>query len=124
MGRGAIMFKVGEWNKISMTVRLNTPGVTDGGLEIKHNDKTVIKYDKMNWRMFDNIFIEGVEVSTWFGGSDNSWGAPYDTHIMLRNFRAWRRDPPAAVGVRAAEAPLEWQSRQVLEAEEMLDVGA
>jgi hypothetical protein len=130
-GRGTFQFKRGEWNKITMSVTLNTPNVTDGSLEIKHNDIVVIRNDKVNWRQYDNIFIEGVEVSTWFGGSDNTWAPAYDTHIMLRNFKAWRKDLPIARTARNSVSAAElsrmqemMREGQMIEEEEMSDVGA
>jgi hypothetical protein len=38
--------------------------------------------------------IEAVEFSTWFGGSNSGWGPPKDTHVLLRNIKVWRDDPP------------------------------
>lgn len=93
-GRGAFVFQKGEWNKLYMNVTLNTPNVTDGILEIRHNGKRAIYYDKMNWRQSNEAKIEALEFSTWFGGSDTSWGPPKDTHILLRNIKIWRNDAP------------------------------
>jgi hypothetical protein len=96
MNRGAFRFQKGEWNKIYMNVTLNNPAnVTNGILEIRHNGKRVIYYDKMNWRQYSNYNLEAVEFSTWFGGSDTTWGPPKDTHILLRNVRVWRDDDPS-----------------------------
>jgi hypothetical protein len=90
-----------------------------------------IRYNKLNFRQWGNISIEGVEACTWFGGSDNTWAAPYDTHIMLRNFKAWRYDPPAAASAPARKSEAEMREMinmmgegQMIEEEEMIDVGA
>lgn len=94
-GRGSFHFQRGAWNKVTMTMRLNTPTEKNGMLRVKFNNEEVIRYNKMNWREFENVFVEGVEFSTWFGGSDETWGPPYDTNVMFKNVRAWRGDPPA-----------------------------
>jgi len=52
-GRGVFTFKTGQWNKIRMTIGLNTPNVTDGLVEIKFNDQVVLSYNKVNWRQKD-----------------------------------------------------------------------
>ena len=122
MGRGGFTFNRGQWNKITMTLILNSPNVTDGVLEVKHNDRVAIRYDKVNWRQIESIWIEGVEVSTWFGGSDDTWAPPYNTHIMMRNFRAWRSDPPAVPTARSAALMFSGDMEQVLEVEEMTDI--
>jgi len=49
-GRGGFEFQRGQWNKIYMNVTLNTPNVTNGILEVRHNGKRAIYYDKINWR--------------------------------------------------------------------------
>ena len=48
---------------------------------------------------FADAKIEAVEFSTWYGGSDTSWGPPRDTHILLRNIKIWRGDLPSAPSV-------------------------
>ena len=45
--------------------------------------------------------IEGVEISTWFGGSDNTWGPSKDVYTMFRNFKLWRDDAVAPVSAQA-----------------------
>eukprot|EP00889_Picochlorum_renovo_P003235 jgi/Picre1/30265/NNA_005631.t1 len=92
--RGGFVFRKGEWNKIYMNMTLNTPNVTNGILEIRHNGRRAIYFDKLNWRQTDEAKIEAVEFSTWFGGSNSGWGPPKDTHVLLRNIKIWRDDPP------------------------------
>jgi len=51
--RGGFVFQKGEWNKIYMNVTLNTPNVTNGILEIRHNGRRAIYFDKINYRQTD-----------------------------------------------------------------------
>jgi len=94
MGRGTFQFQRGQWNKITMTLGLNTPNVTDGLLEIQFNNQLVLRYDKMNWRQYPNVVTSGIIISSWFGGGDSSWAPTKDMYALFRNFRAWRNDPP------------------------------
>ena len=48
--RGGFVFNRGEWNKIYLNVTLNTPNITNGILEIRHNGRRAIYSDKINWR--------------------------------------------------------------------------
>lgn len=48
--RGSFVFQKGAWNKIYMNLTLNTPNVTNGIVEIRHNDQMALYYDKINWR--------------------------------------------------------------------------
>lgn len=50
-GRGSFKFRRGEWNKIHMSLTLNTAGQADGKIEMQHNGVTVLSYDKMVWRL-------------------------------------------------------------------------
>ena len=62
MERGAFRFQKGEWNKIYMNVTLNNPAnATNGLLEIRHNGKRVIYFDKMNYRQLSDYKLEAVE---------------------------------------------------------------
>lgn len=95
MERGAFRFERGAWNRISLNVTLNNPAnATNGILEVRHNGRRVIYFDKMNYRQLSDYKLEAVEFSTWFGGSDTSWGPPKDQYVLLRNIRVWRDDDP------------------------------
>lgn len=48
--RGGFVFQTGQWNKIYVNVTLNTPNVTDGSIEVRHNGRRAIYYDKLNYR--------------------------------------------------------------------------
>lgn len=55
MERGAFRFQKGEWNRISINVTLNNPAnVTNGILEVRHNGRRAIYYDKMNYRQLED----------------------------------------------------------------------
>ncbi len=84
-----------------MTIGLNTPNKTDGLLEVRHNDQIGIRFTKMNWRVSSDAVIDGLEISSWFGGSDATWAPPKDQYTLLKNFRLWRNDPPAMGGARS-----------------------
>ena len=36
------------------------------------------------------MYIQGIEICSWFGGSDASWCPHKDTYTLVRNIRAWR----------------------------------
>lgn len=100
-GRGAFYFKRGEWNTLRLGIGLNTPNTTDGTMEVWHNGRRAIYYDKINWRQ-KNAAVEAIEVVTFYGGSDSTWAPSTPQHLMFRNFRAWRADPPSKAKTLAA----------------------
>jgi len=89
-GRGSFKFKVGEWQTIRLTVGMNTPGQTNGYVTVEVNGQTVISYDGMQWRTRNGINVEAVEIASWFGGSDETWGPPSDTYVLIRNLKMYR----------------------------------
>ncbi|GAA5893561.1 uncharacterized protein JCM6883_003559 [Sporobolomyces salmoneus] len=50
IGRGAWTFERGAWSNIRQEIRLNTPGVADGGVRIFVNDKLVLSSDAVLYR--------------------------------------------------------------------------
>jgi hypothetical protein len=85
IGRGFVSFIAGEWNNVTMHIKLNTVGVTDGLLELSINNKT-FTYKNMTWRNDDNEKINGVMMNSFFGGSDVSWATPTEQIVYFANF--------------------------------------
>ncbi|GAA5948145.1 hypothetical protein JCM3765_007128 [Sporobolomyces pararoseus] len=50
IGRGAWTFERGAWSNIRQEIRLNTPGIADGGVRIFVNDKLVLSSDAVLYR--------------------------------------------------------------------------
>ncbi|GAA5978055.1 hypothetical protein JCM5350_007382 [Sporobolomyces pararoseus] len=50
IGRGAWTFERGAWSNIRQEIRLNTPGIADGGVRIFVNDKLVLSSDEVLYR--------------------------------------------------------------------------
>lgn len=88
--RGAFVFPRGEWARLRLEVELNAPNRTNGRLAVSLNGRRVISYKKVNWRQFGWAEIAGVDLATWFGGSDATWAPRKDEHVLLRGLRAWR----------------------------------
>ncbi|KAL4522807.1 hypothetical protein Ndes2526B_g00860 [Nannochloris sp. 'desiccata'] len=98
-GRGSFKFQRGVWQQIRMTITLNDPDNNNGYLGLEYNGNLVASYDQMKWRTSEAMNIEGVEVSSWFGGSDATWSPPKDTHILLRNLKVYRTGPATAASL-------------------------
>lgn len=73
------------WNNISIFVKLNNVNVFDGVLSVSINNVTRA-FNKMNWRTYNDVFINGIVFSTFFGGNDKTWATPQTTWSYLRNF--------------------------------------
>ena len=72
---------------------LNDVGKANGYLELQVDGKRVLSYDQMRWRTTSSVKVEAIDVASWFGGSDASWSPPKDTHILIKNMKAYRTGP-------------------------------
>jgi hypothetical protein len=60
LGRGKFGFKLASWNTVSQTLKLNTPGKSDGSLSLKVNGKSVISMDNIVFRTAKGDTIGGI----------------------------------------------------------------
>lgn len=89
IGRATFQFQTGQWTKMKLSMRLNTPGYSDGILRLTVNGNTVIDKSNMLWRTDPSVAIEGVNIASWFGGSSSSWAPTTDQETEMRNFRLY-----------------------------------
>eukprot|EP00887_Chlorella_sp_A99_P007963 scaffold12.g7963.t1 len=99
--RGALRFVPGRWHRIALTVRLNDLGQRNGLVEVKLNGQRAIYWDQIMWRVAGDLFMDSIYFSVWFGGSDASWAPRRDTHLLFRDIRLRRMDPPSGRGAAA-----------------------
>jgi hypothetical protein len=86
LGRGDWRWPVGRWTCVEQAVRLNTPGRADGSVTVFLNGARVLRSDRLEFRSTDQLGIEGVFFSTFFGGSDPSWATPRTQHVDFAAF--------------------------------------
>ncbi|KAF7792392.1 hypothetical protein EIP86_003429 [Pleurotus ostreatoroseus] len=88
--RGAFGFLTGQWNLVTMLVRLNSPLTTaNGEVSLYYNNVKAIDEKAVQFRTSDNINIGGLYFSTFFGGDNSSWATPQTTHTYFRNIQLW-----------------------------------
>jgi len=86
IGRGAFNFEVGVWNQISERVKLNDVGQANGELELFFNGKSVISVSGLILRDNDAGRIRGIQMQTFFGGSEKRFATPVDTNSYFSDF--------------------------------------
>ena len=89
LGTGSWSFTRGKWVKIKQMVRLNTPGISDGGIKLYINDHLVFSSGSVRFRDAPSLTVDKVYFETFFGGHEKEWAAPYDTYLDVRKFRVW-----------------------------------
>ncbi len=86
--RGILKFKKKRWNRVVITVKLNTfsgnKANRDGLIMVSTNDITQ-SFDKLVY-VDQKVNIEGITTDTFFGGGDSSYATPIDTSIYFKNF--------------------------------------
>ncbi|KAK7047675.1 hypothetical protein VNI00_006443 [Paramarasmius palmivorus] len=88
VARGAFTFKAGQWNTISQRVKLNDAGKANGELELFFEGKSVISGKGLMIRGDGKGKIRGIQMQTFFGGSDESWASPKDQDLYFAHFSA------------------------------------
>ena len=86
LGRGCWFFPVNQWVAIEQRVKLNTPGASDGEVTVWQDGKQVFTQRGMTYRTTDQLKIDGLFFSTFFGGGDESWASPVDQYADFAGF--------------------------------------
>ncbi|MFB2893577.1 polysaccharide lyase [Aerosakkonemataceae cyanobacterium BLCC-F50] len=86
LGRGNWQFKPGNWHFIEQEVILNQPGKNNGRIKVWLDGKQVLEQDELTFRTTNDLKIEGILFSTFFGGGDPSWATPKDVYADFANF--------------------------------------
>lgn len=86
LGRGSFTFARGKWHCIEQELVLNTPGQPDGQVRVWLDGAAVFEQGALFFRSVPELQIEGVFFSTFFGGGDESWAPPRDTHADFAAF--------------------------------------
>ena len=86
IGRGNWRFRPGQWYRLEQEVILNTPGESDGKIIVWVNGEKVVDRDNLKFRTTEDLKIEGILFSTFFGGGNSSWATPEDVSIYFADF--------------------------------------
>ncbi len=64
---------VGEWVTLTERVTMNTPGQSDGAVQVWVNGNMVLNQGGIRWRTDESFGIDLLLFSTFYGGGDSSW---------------------------------------------------
>ncbi|KAL7281210.1 hypothetical protein PYCCODRAFT_1408249 [Trametes coccinea BRFM310] len=94
--RGTFSFVAGQWNRVTLIVRLNQPLTTaNGEVVLYYNNVKALDEQALQYRSSSDITIGGLWFSTFFGGGDSSWAPPADVHAYFRNFQLFGSSAPS-----------------------------
>jgi hypothetical protein len=80
LGRGSWRFKTGVWQHMEQTLKLNTPGRSDGEVSIWQDGRLVFRTGGLKFRETRNLKIDLLIFETFFGGGSPDWATPVDTY--------------------------------------------
>ncbi|KAJ8472638.1 hypothetical protein ONZ45_g16587 [Pleurotus djamor] len=86
IGRGSFHFKDGQWNTVAERVKLNDVGQANGELELFVDGKSVVSVKGLILRDSSAGRFRGIQMQTFFGGSQASWGSPKNQNIWFSDF--------------------------------------
>lgn len=86
LGRGCWFFPTNQWVAVEQRVKLNTPGASDGEVTVWQDGRQVFTQRGMTYRTTDQLKIDGLFFSTFFGGGDESWASPVDQYADFAGF--------------------------------------
>ncbi|KAJ7672514.1 polysaccharide lyase family 14 protein [Mycena polygramma] len=86
LGRGNFKWATGQWTTVSQRVKLNTVGQADGELELFVGGKSVISVTGVAMTNTDTGAIQGMQMQTFFGGSNTTWASPLDQQVYFSDF--------------------------------------
>ena len=93
VGRGLWSFPTGEWVTIEQELVLNTPGEADGLARVWIDGAPVLEQGEIVYRTTDEVTIDGLMFSTFFGGNGKAWRTPVDQHADFAAFRFYAPSP-------------------------------
>jgi hypothetical protein len=103
LGRGCWFFPTNQWVSIQQRVRLNTPGASDGEVTVWQDGRQVFSQGGMTYRTTDQLKIDGLFFSTFFGGGDESWASPVDQYADFAGFAISSSFIPPPAGASAVD---------------------
>lgn len=86
LGRGAWRWPTGRWACVEQAVRLNTPGRSDGTIDVSIDGRRALHSGGLEFRTASRLGIDGIFFSTFFGGSDPSWATPRGQYVDFADF--------------------------------------
>ena len=86
LGCGNWTWQPGKWTKVQETVHLNTPGQANGYITVYINGVPALDAVGLTFRTVSSLQINGLYLSTFFGGSDKTWATPQTQYVDFAGF--------------------------------------
>lgn len=87
IGQGAWRFQPGRWHHVVQEIHLNQTGKANGKIQVWFDDELVVDRSDITFRSTDQLKIDGIFFSTFFGGGDLSWATPEAVYTDFAEFK-------------------------------------
>ncbi|MGQ4879551.1 polysaccharide lyase [Billgrantia sp. LNSP4103-1] len=93
IGRGSWSFPTGRWVTVEQELILNDPDERDGIFRVWIDGWPVLEQRNLVYRTTEELGIDGLMFSTFFGGTGEEWRTPRDQHVDFAAFRLFAFEP-------------------------------
>ena len=90
VGRGSWTFPTGEWVTVEQEIILNDPGQSNGIARVWIDGEPILEQHNIIYRRDNDIYVDGLMFSTFFGGHGEEWRTPTDQVADFADFRFYR----------------------------------
>lgn len=103
-----IRLQPGQDYRIRLTVRMNTPGQSDGLSSLYVNGEHIVTATGLQMRTSLEQVVDSMVFHTFFGGSGWDWEATKDEHILFKSIKIWDGDCGGSEGAEKQMAVPNW----------------
>lgn len=90
----SFVFTHNKWINLKQQIHLNSVhssghGNADGWIKVfvNHGSSPIMMIQDAVLRKYDDVKIDGIFFSTFFGGHDDSWASAHDMYTLYKNFQ-------------------------------------
>nr|WP_299242380.1 hypothetical protein [uncultured Halomonas sp.] len=92
VGRGEWYFPTGQWVTVEQELILNDPDRENGIARVWIDGQPILEQQNIVYRRTDDVTIDGVMFSTFFGGNGEEWRTPRDQVADFGAFEIYAPD--------------------------------
>ncbi|MCP1359562.1 MULTISPECIES: polysaccharide lyase [unclassified Halomonas] len=89
VGRGKWVFPTGQWVNVEQEIVLNDPQSSNGIARVWIDGQPMLEQQGIVYRTTDDVTIDGVMFSSFFGGHGKEWRSPRDQVADFGDFRVY-----------------------------------
>ena len=87
-----LQFEPNRWYTVRHDITMNTPGEYDGIIRTWLDGNPALEVTSMRFRDVDELAIDTMYFSTFFGGGSSSWATTQDELILFDDFEVYELD--------------------------------